>query len=332
MDSSKLILYIKIIFIFGLVHHSVYGQLNRENSNSLEFEDNGNFIVGKVRGRPVFQYNYAFLKPDNPQQNYYKRNGFIHPVYSPKGGTITEGFPKNHAHHHGMFNAWVNTRFKGEIIDFWNIQDGLGTVVFKEVLGLVTYRDYGILKVKHHHLAFIKGDSIPVLEEIWKIKLYNSSDPFIWDITIEQKNISMSNFEILKYHYGGLAFRGRDEWNKNPIKKERTTTDSCNFNIITNSQKTRIEGNHTIPKWVNMYGRIGYDDMSLTVIPLSNNSKFPDYVRIHPDLPYFCFTPVVKNGFTLKPSEMFITKYRIIADNEPINYRSLKALNKMIYR
>ena len=305
-----------VIYIFSL-HISIYAQQDIVKKSTVAFEDDGEAIIAKIKDKPVFQYNYKTQKPENIK-DYYKRSGFIHPIYSPDGEIITEGFPKKHTHHHGMFNAWTNTKFRDVKIDFWNQQDETGTVVFKEVLEVKSNKEFGQLKTKQHHLAIIKGDTIPVLEEIWTIKLYNSTAPFVWDITIDQKNISSSYFQLLKYHYGGLAFRGRDEWyrEKNELEKDEIEID---FNVTTNLYQSRLEANHTIPKWVNMYGRIGESTMNLVVIPLSNNPNYPDYLRVHPDLPYFCFTPVVEKGFDLMPNESFKTKYRIITSTKTLS-------------
>ncbi|MAG88771.1 DUF6807 family protein [Zunongwangia profunda] len=313
--------YYILISIFFL-QVGVYAQQSEFDHSAVVFEDDGSAIIAKIKNKPVFQYNYKTQMPDNTME-YYKRSGFIHPLYSPDGAVITEGFPEKHTHHHGMFSAWVNTKFRNEKIDFWNQQEKTGTVVFKEILEVLSERKYGQLKTKQQHLAFIAGDTIPVLEEIWTLKVYNSTAPFIWDITIEQKNISSSNLQILKYHYGGLAFRGRDEWyrEQNTLQTEDTDVD---FKVTTNFHQSRLDANHSIPDWALMYGRIGKTAMNLIVIPLSTNPEYPDYLRVHPDFPYFCFTPVVKKGFDLKPSETFKTRYRIITATQTPSEQMIK--------
>lgn len=36
----------------------------------------------------------------------YERSSYIHPLYSLKGNVITEDFPEDHPHHHGIYSAW----------------------------------------------------------------------------------------------------------------------------------------------------------------------------------------------------------------------------------
>ena len=33
---------------------------------------------------------------------------------------MTDDFPPDHAHQHGLFFAWVSTSFDGHDVDFWN--------------------------------------------------------------------------------------------------------------------------------------------------------------------------------------------------------------------
>ena len=320
-----------VIFCLFLGHSITQAQHKKLETSSVYFEDTGKSIIAKINDKPVFQYNYGNQKPEGLEYNYYQRSGFIHPIYTPEGAILTEAFPKEHTHHHGMFNAWVNTRFKNGKVDFWNQQDQKGTVIFKDIIAVRTTNKYGELITKQQHLAFIGGDTIPVLEELWSIKVYNSNEPYVWDISIEQRNISHSNLEVLKYHYGGLAFRARDEWNlsEETRKAEDFENGAKAFRIVTNDKKGRIDANHTVPKWINMSGQIDDLDVSLTVVPLSKNPEYPDYVRVHPNLPYFCFTPIFQKGFTLKPTQTFKTKYRLISTNKVVNDQFVDEINKL---
>ncbi|MFC6859142.1 hypothetical protein [Zunongwangia atlantica] len=78
----------------------------------------------------------------------------------------------------------------------------------------------------------------------------------MWDIEIVQHNISNSTLKILKHHYGGLAFRGRDLWVKNKTGQKNNCFLQEDFKIITNTSDSRVVSNHTIVEWINMYGTI----------------------------------------------------------------------------
>ena len=50
----------------------------------------------------------------------YERANYIHPLYSLKGNVITEDFPKDHLHHHGLYSAWHQILLNGTpIADGW---------------------------------------------------------------------------------------------------------------------------------------------------------------------------------------------------------------------
>ena len=68
-----------------------------------------------------------------------------------------------------MFSAWVNTRFKNKKNDFWNQHLGTGIVVHKQILKAESGNRFGELVTEQIHLALINQDSIPVIEETWKI-------------------------------------------------------------------------------------------------------------------------------------------------------------------
>ena len=51
----------------------------------------------------------------------YRRGGYIHPVVTPGGTVITDDYPLNHKHHHGIWFPWTNTIFEGRKPDFWNM-------------------------------------------------------------------------------------------------------------------------------------------------------------------------------------------------------------------
>lgn len=50
----------------------------------------------------------------------YERSNYVHPLYSLEGNVITEDFPEDHLHHHGLFSAWHQILLNGTpIADGW---------------------------------------------------------------------------------------------------------------------------------------------------------------------------------------------------------------------
>ncbi len=241
---------------------------------------------------------------------HYRRSGFIHPAFSPGGVVLTDGFPAGHAHQHGIFMAWVNTLFRGEKVDFWNQQQETGTVVHLALDTLISGPVFAEALVRLQHKAQAFG---PVLEERWIIRLYNHGNPFIWEIESNQLNLTKDTLHILEYHYGGLGIRGSGHWNP---------ADSTSFlaaaEVATGTGETRLSANHTRPGWTALYGPTPSGPAGLAVMDHPGNFRFPQHVRVHPDMPYFCFAPMVSGAFDLPPGQPFNSRYRFIAfDGSP---------------
>ena len=77
--------------------------------------------------KPVFAYNHgAIVKDDIPEKESRRsRACYVHPVWGLSGEIITDDFPRDHYHHHGIFWAWPYVGYDGREYDLWmyrNIQ------------------------------------------------------------------------------------------------------------------------------------------------------------------------------------------------------------------
>ena len=50
----------------------------------------------------------------------YIRSGYIHPLFSLDGRMLTDDFPKDHFHHHGLFWTWPVVRTRGQTTQTWH--------------------------------------------------------------------------------------------------------------------------------------------------------------------------------------------------------------------
>jgi hypothetical protein len=71
------------------------------------------------RGRPVLTYVHGDRLPEGlgPEQ---ARSCYIHPLYSLDGEVLTEDFPADHLHHHGLFWAWPAVEVRGALTQSWH--------------------------------------------------------------------------------------------------------------------------------------------------------------------------------------------------------------------
>ena len=85
----------------------------------------------------VLQYHAGVLPSADPEQPYFARSGFIHPVFDPQKRMLTDAMPPDHLHQHGIMFAWGKATFKGRPVDFWNSkkQEGeIGHVALENVV------------------------------------------------------------------------------------------------------------------------------------------------------------------------------------------------------
>lgn len=71
--------------------------------------------------KPVLTYNYGMIIGANVPENDNRRRRacYIHPVWGPDGEILTDDFPRDHFHHHGIFWTWPHVAVGGEKYDLW---------------------------------------------------------------------------------------------------------------------------------------------------------------------------------------------------------------------
>lgn len=258
-------------------------------------------IQVNVKSKPLFFYHTQEALPagDSP---YYRRSGFIHPLYSPGGQVLTDGFPVGHTHQHGIMNAWTKTTFRKEFVDFWNQQSKKGTVEHIEVSKVKEGPVVTELRVKLRHRSLLHGE---VLREMWVIRVYPFSDYFLFDLISEERNVTTDTLILEKYHYGGLAFRGSSHWNDQDKKNYQH-----HWNILTSEGIRDSAANHTHARWVDASGPINGQVAGATVFDHPVNFRYPQPIRVHPTMPYWVYSPVVDGAFTINPGTWYRSQYR----------------------
>jgi hypothetical protein len=282
-----------------------------------------------VGDRPVLQYNAAMVESPEGIEPYFRRSGQIHPLFTPSGVIVSDDFPPDHAHQHAVFFAWVNTTFEGRHLDFWNQKEQTGRiehVATLETLGGPVFGQFQV-KLRHDDLT-APGGPKPVLDEVWTVRAYDASDVFLVDFESRQACAGPEPLTINKYHYGGMGIRGNRAW-FDPTVKGNNPPDpakSGQSDFLTSEGKDRGNGNHTRPNWVDLSGRIGEvdgdddRDRSGGIVLLDHPSNFrsPQPVRLHPNKPYFSFSPMVLGPFDIAPGQPYVSHYRFaIHDGKP---------------
>ncbi len=269
-----------------------------------------------VGGKPVLTYVVA---PQLPQERfadslpeYYTRSGFIHPVFTPEGRVVTDDFPVGHVHQHGIFTAWTSAEHRGQHLDFWNQHHELGTARHAELLEIID--SAGVVGFRTR-LQQVSLDAGPILQEDWYVRVHGEAAPFVWDLRSEQTNITEDTLYLNPYIYGGLGVRGSAAWNESDSNRYQSPP-----NFLTSEGLDRETANHTRPAWTALYGPVGErgDTVGMAVFPHPDDFRAPQYVRVHPDMPYLSVTPVVEEGFSIAPGGKYLSRYRfVVFDGQP---------------
>lgn len=271
--------------------------------NSIHITKNQDALQVTRNGKAVLAYQMTEQLPAG-NEAHFKRGGFIHPIYSPNGKILSDDFPVGHTHQHGVFFAFVNTTYKGEKLDFWNQMDATGKVEFSKINGFESGPVYGKFQSEQKHSSIKHG---LVLNEIWNVTIYNT-EPYRIELETTLTNVSTDTLFIEDYRYGGMAFRGAKEW---------SSVDSMNFQnepkFSTSEGTDRIAANHSRPHWSAFDGLIDGKNAGLAMLGHPSNFRYPEPIRIHPSMTYFCIAPMVGERFYVAPNDSFHGNYTLIS-------------------
>ena len=269
-------------------------------SNDVTVADDGERLLVKIGEKPVLAYNHATVPSPDPKHPYYARSGYIHPLYNPSGQIVTDDFNPDHAHQHGIMLAWRKMTFEGRSTDGWDQKAGLGKVEHEELEAFGGGPVFGFIKSRLSHVDLTAPDGPKTaLDETWYVRIYAFDDAFLFDITSTQSCASAKPVSIDKIHYGGIMIRGHSDWHE-----------QRNFDYLTDEGKSKTDGNQTRPRWVDLFGPIAGQTTGTLIMDHKSNFRFPQPVRLHPTMPYFCFTPASSDSFTIQPGKPYVSRYR----------------------
>lgn len=259
---------------------------------------------------PLLRYNAQYLESPKEDAPWYGRSGFIHPVYTPGGRIVTDGFPADHLHQHGLMFAWTSARVEGRPVDFWNSADRTGRVEHAETIEA----GKDSLTVELRHVDDTTQPPRVVLSEVWQIRRVPHESMNVFDLLSTQTCVMDRPLEIAKYHYGAMCVRGAADWMDGRAV------------MRTSEGKRRDEGNHSRPRWVSMHGEVDGATCGIAAMGHPENFRAPQPVRLHPQMPYFCFAPMVAGRFAIKPDESYVSRFRFVAFDGPPDAAQLDAL------
>jgi hypothetical protein len=235
----------------------------------------------------------------------YRRGGYLHPIYTPAGRLVTDDFPSNHIHHHGIWMPWTKTEFEGRTPDFWNMGDEKGRVEFVSVDPTWEKDNRAGFTAKNQFVDLTVQPSKVALNETWEIAvsaISGATPRNVIDFTSTQTCATDAPLKLPKYHYGGFGFRGNWAWNG-----------ASAFDVLTSEGETdRNKANESRGKWCRVGGAVDGQTASVTILCHPDNFRFPQPMRLHPSEPFFCYAPQQLGDMEITPGKPYVSKYRII--------------------
>ena len=304
------------IAIFVLFHSFCIAS-HLAHGGQLSLTETDDTIRITLHGKPVLEYVKTARPVPKGLAKHYSRSGYIHPVYTPTGEEISGDYPLDHAHQHALFFAWTKSTFDGKKTNFWDQAKQLAGVEFREVVNVRRKEKQVSFTAKHAFTVGSGDERVDALHETWTVTVHlTPKDHFLFDLESVQECATDKSLILEKYHYGGMAFRGNSKWVK---EKGDHNVNPGDLQFLTNEGKDRWNGNHTRPNWVALTGKLGKQDVSLTVFGGPKNFRAPQHVRLHPNKPYFCFAPSVAGKFKIAPGKKYVSRYRYLVTSEAAN-------------
>ena len=284
--------------------------------------EDGHLII-RSGDKNLLQYNFKTMYPPKGIDTAFKRSGFIHPLWTPNGQSLTRINAPDHYHHYGLWNPWTKVQFEGELIDFWNLKDKKGTVRFANFVSInegAVYADYQTL---HEHVAFKKnGENKVALNELQSVRIYQpqaGQDYYLADITILLNCAGESPVTLKEYRYGGLGWRATEKWQ------------DSNSETLSSEGKTRKDADGTKARWVIVQGSLDSDYGGAVMMSYPANYNHPEPLRIWPEKTngngdvFANFSPTKDKDWHLAKGQDYILKYRFLVFNGKFNKEKAEA-------
>ncbi len=264
--------------------------------------------------KPILNYQFEITYPPKGVDKKFKKSGFLHPVYSPEGEILTRIQAPDHYHHYGIWGPWTKTHIDGRSVDFWNLGDKEGTVLFKEFLNETQGDIYSSFTALQEHIDFgAKEKNRVALNEELEVTIWNlRAKQSFWLVDYTTKVKSPLNSGILfdAYRYGGgIGFRATEKWHKD------------NTSVLTSENKDRLNADGSSAKWAIIEGesktKAGRSGILFMGYP--GNKEFPEPMRVWPidanngrgDV-FFEFCPIRHVEWKIESKKEYSLNYRML--------------------
>jgi hypothetical protein len=154
----------------------------------------------------VLVYNHGVITDEQVPKNDLRRSRgcYIHPLWGLSGELLTDDFPKDHYHHHGVFWTWPHVGVEGKEHSLWD-----GSTICDAFVRWICRRSGPVAAVLAVENGWYVGEKRVMIERVWMRTFKVSDDARVLDL--EFTWIPTDNPVTLRgaegKSYGGLTVR-----------------------------------------------------------------------------------------------------------------------------
>lgn len=321
----KVTSYSFIIFVLSFTGNYSFSQPGQRTSRAVSMDTAKEVLNIYLKQQLVLSYQYGTLYPPAGQDTLYKRSGFVHPINTLAGSTLTQIQPPDHYHHYGFWNAWTKVLFEKDTIDFWNLKSNRGTVQFAGIKALHRKKAKASFTVMQHHIAFpnTEKQKTAISENLQVVvqPLAGNNRAYIIDLVATMQCATKSPVHLLKYRYGGYGWRATPYWEKANCK-------------VTTSEKTQRHNTDGIKaRWIMAQGPLPDNHYGgMVIMSHPQNYNHPEPLRIWDETSnegrgdlFVNYSPSKTQDWLLVPGMKYVLRYRLLVfdgsmDDETANH------------
>jgi hypothetical protein len=273
-----------------------------------------------LKGDPVISYRYGMTYPPEGVDSVFGKSGYIHPIVTLKGDTLTRIQPPDHYHHYGIWGPWTRTKINDKPVDFWNLGDRQGTVLFKTFKKMDSGDVFASFNAVQEHIDLTASEEDRIaLNENLEVRLWDLGDPdrYMFDYTTTFHTPLESGILLEAYRYGGgIGMRFTERWHKE------------NSKVLTSEGKDRLSADGTNARWCMVTGTSADGKGTNGILFMSHpeNQSHPEPMRVWPvdanegngDM-FFEFCPIRHSEWKIQPDKEYQLRYRMVVFDGELN-------------
>jgi len=265
-------------------------------------------VLGNPEGKPILTYRHSVKQAPDGVDPAYARSGYIHPLKTLSGKTLTNIQPADHYHHYGLWNPWTRVEYQGKTYDLWNLGDKQGTVRFAHFEEVFADARQAGFEAVHDHIVFDEGKETAVIREHLRVSVTQLDvATYQCDIYSTLRPSADGDVVLKEYRYAGLGLRFTPEWT------------IANSTVLTSTGKARKEADGSRERWGIVSGKLEDGTGGVLFLSHPGNYNFPEPIRVWPEDAnggrgdqFFNFAPTKNMDWPLESGKSYSLRYRLV--------------------